>query len=194
MQKWQTIDINDSKLEKSKHLYIEIGGPSPASLHFNVGGKDVAEQIVEKLESSQRLTNTPSTTQSPPPNGQTLPDQSSNTKAKKAAVSVHFAPSPAVIPDPETPIDDEGEEEQEEQVQERDFEGEQAVALYDFAADGEDELTVKEGEQLFILDKVTSDEWWKCRNTNGEEGVVPASYIEVCGVRILERFYCLLFF
>lgn len=146
------------------------------------------------MESSQRLNKTPPTTQSPPPNGQTAPDQSSNTKAKKAAVSVHFAPSPAVIPDPETPVDDGGEEEQqEEEVQERDFEGEQAVALYDFTADGDDELTVKEGEQLFILDKVTSDEWWKCRNGNGVEGVVPASYIEVCEVSMLNCFCCLLF-
>lgn len=66
-----------------------------------------------------------------------------------------------------------GNDEAEEQGQEN------AVALYDFTADGDDELTVKAGEQLVILEK-DGDEWWKCRNLRGEEGVVPASYLEVC--------------
>lgn len=128
---------------------------------------------MEKLESSRRLTGTASPTQQPPTVRQDLSDQLNN-KAKKAAVSVHFAATPAVIPDPETPVEEEQDEQDQAQV-----EGEEAIALYDFVADGDDELAVKEGERLFILDKITSDEWWKCRNIHGEEGVVPASYIEV---------------
>ena len=53
-----------------------------------------------------------------------------------------------------------------------------AAALYDFNADGEDELTVKEGENLTVLER-DGEEWWKCRNAKGLEGVVPASYLEV---------------
>lgn len=56
--------------------------------------------------------------------------------------------------------------------------GETAVALYDFTADGDDELSVREGEHLIVLEK-DGDEWWKCRTTDGREGVVPASYVEV---------------
>jgi len=55
---------------------------------------------------------------------------------------------------------------------------ETADALYDFEADGEDELSVKEGEHLVVLER-DGDEWWKCRNSEGAEGVVPASYLEV---------------
>ena len=51
------------------------------------------------------------------------------------------------------------------------------LVLYDFRADGEDELTVSEGEKLTILEK--DEEWWKCKNVEGVEGVVPASYLEV---------------
>ena len=51
-------------------------------------------------------------------------------------------------------------------------------ALYDFNADGEDELSVKEGEKLIVLEK-DGEEWWKCRNAHDTEGVVPASYLEV---------------
>ena len=41
------------------------------------------------------------------------------------------------------------------------------------------ELSVKEGEHLVVLER-DGDEWWKCRNSEGTEGVVPASYLEVC--------------
>jgi actin cytoskeleton-regulatory complex protein SLA1 len=56
--------------------------------------------------------------------------------------------------------------------------GEPAVALYDFNADGEDELSIQEGESLAVLER-DADDWWKVRNSHGAEGVVPASYVEV---------------
>ena len=52
-----------------------------------------------------------------------------------------------------------------------------AIALYDFTADGEDELSVAENEEVIIIER-DGDEWWKCRNARGVEGVVPASYLE----------------
>lgn len=57
-----------------------------------------------------------------------------------------------------------------------------AVALYDFESQGDDELTITEGERLdFIVDGSDDAEWSKVRRVNGsgEEGVVPASYIEI---------------
>ena len=53
------------------------------------------------------------------------------------------------------------------------------IVLYDFTADGDDELSVVEGERLIILEK-DGDEWWKCQNSKRSIGVVPASYIEAC--------------
>lgn len=55
---------------------------------------------------------------------------------------------------------------------------ESANVLYDFEADGDDELTVHEGEVLTIVDK-ENDEWWQVRNAQGKEGVVPAQYVEL---------------
>ncbi len=49
--------------------------------------------------------------------------------------------------------------------------------MYDFEAQGDDELTVSENEHLIILEK-ENDDWWKVRNDAGQEGVVPASYVE----------------
>lgn len=55
--------------------------------------------------------------------------------------------------------------------------------LYDFAAQGDDEVTVQVGDQVVILDDTKSDEWWMVRRVrNGQEGVMPSSYVEVTGV------------
>lgn len=94
-----------------------------------------------------------------------------------AQKSVHFdASEPEIIP----PREDDGESEPEPEPAQSydDSEGERCVVLYDFTADGEDEMSVSEGETLFVLERDT-DEWWKCRNANGDEGVVPANYLEV---------------
>ena len=53
-----------------------------------------------------------------------------------------------------------------------------ASVLYDFDAQGEDELSVRENETVSIVDR-ENDEWWTVRNASGEEGVVPAQYVQV---------------
>ncbi|KAL1958006.1 hypothetical protein VTO42DRAFT_5218 [Malbranchea cinnamomea] len=55
--------------------------------------------------------------------------------------------------------------------------------LYDFMAQGDDEVTVAVGDEVVILDDTKSEEWWMVRQIrNGQEGVVPSSYIEITGV------------
>lgn len=54
------------------------------------------------------------------------------------------------------------------------------VMLFDFMAQGEDEVTVGLGDEIVVLDDSASDEWWKVRRLkNGKEGVVPANYVEI---------------
>lgn len=51
--------------------------------------------------------------------------------------------------------------------------------LYDFMAQGEDEVTVAVGDEVLVLDDKKSNEWWMIRRLkNGNEGVVPSSYVE----------------
>lgn len=55
--------------------------------------------------------------------------------------------------------------------------------LYDFTAQGDDEVTVAVNDEVIILDDTKSDEWWMVRKlSNGNEGVVPSSYIEENGM------------
>lgn len=57
--------------------------------------------------------------------------------------------------------------------------------LYDFMAQGEDEVTVAVGDEVVIVDDTKSDEWWMIRRLkNGKEGVVPSSYVEEKGTVI----------
>ncbi|KAG5637779.1 hypothetical protein H0H81_003280 [Sphagnurus paluster] len=181
VQKWQTADVQSVTSEKAKHVTIDIGGAAPINLHFHVGSRDNVEEITAKLKSSQALSGSSDT-----PNNSVIrsPSPEEAPPAKKA--TVHFSDSsPVIIPEPD---DDEEEIEEEElppakilsvngSITHGSDIKETGIALYDFTADGEDELSISEGEQLAILER-DGDEWWKCRNSKGAEGVVPASYIE----------------
>ncbi|KAK7696019.1 hypothetical protein QCA50_000659 [Cerrena zonata] len=182
VQKWQTSDVQACKIDKPKHVLIEIGGASAISLHFHAGSKDTAEEILSKLESSRSLANGGARSSTSTPPGPDLPERPRSTAPK----AVHFdASEPEIIPPPPEHEDDsEPEPEpvpQYHQAQEEEDAlpyGDPAVVLYDFAADGEDELSVREGETLMVLER-DGDEWWKCRNQDGLVGVVPASYVEL---------------
>lgn len=56
------------------------------------------------------------------------------------------------------------------------------LVLYDFMAQGDDEVTVAAGDEVIVIDDSKSEEWWQVRRLKtGKEGVVPSSYIEVTG-------------
>ncbi len=61
-------------------------------------------------------------------------------------------------------------------------------AVYDYAAQAEGELTITEGDVLYVLEKsADEDDWWKAKKKavgdDDEEpmGLIPSNYIEeVC--------------
>jgi hypothetical protein len=181
--------------EKAKHVTIDVGGATPVNLHFHAGSKDNVEAIITKLKSSKALSDsspTPDASISPLPRSPS-PEITSPREAKKA--QVHFSPASPVIIPPRDDDEDDGEEDDEsaehqhrakgasinghsQVTAKHDVDANFGTALYDFTADGNDELSIVEGERLIILER-DGDEWWKCRNSKGKEGVVPASYIEV---------------
>lgn len=179
VQQWSSASVTILDSDKPKHIQLEITGANSTTLHFNVGSKDIAEAILAKLRSSKSigLASEPSPKPSSPslPLREDSPDselaRSTTPKPKKNA-NVHWPSSPAEIIRASTP--DEEEEEEETHGP-----GVPGVVLYDFSADAEDELQVTAGEDVTVIDREGSEEWWKCRNARGEEGVVPALYIDV---------------
>ncbi|CAG9856160.1 unnamed protein product [Phyllotreta striolata] len=53
------------------------------------------------------------------------------------------------------------------------------TALYSYAAQNPDELTIVENEQLEVVGEGDGDGWLRARNYRGEEGYVPQNYIDV---------------
>ena len=57
--------------------------------------------------------------------------------------------------------------------------GKPGVALYDYDPRTDEEIAIKEGESLNVLDDSDPD-WWAVR-VNGKEGIVPRTYVELGG-------------
>jgi hypothetical protein len=53
-------------------------------------------------------------------------------------------------------------------------------ALYDYDATEANELSMREGDLLVLLEKDESG-WWRGRNADGNEGVFPSNFVEVIG-------------
>ena len=52
--------------------------------------------------------------------------------------------------------------------------------MFLFEATEADEITVKEGEVVEVIDKSTDqDGWWMVRREGGQEGLVPDNFLEV---------------
>jgi Variant SH3 domain len=60
------------------------------------------------------------------------------------------------------------------------------TALYDYEPQGENELEIREGELLYVLEK-GEDDWWKAKKKASDDeddepvGLVPANYVEEVG-------------
>ncbi|XP_070554041.1 F-BAR and double SH3 domains protein 2-like isoform X2 [Ptychodera flava] len=55
----------------------------------------------------------------------------------------------------------------------------QCVALYDYQAQRDDELTITQNESLEIIEESEGDGWIRGRNSAGDVGYFPESYIEI---------------
>lgn len=54
-----------------------------------------------------------------------------------------------------------------------------ARALFDFIAEGPNELSITAGEYLVITSNADGTDWWYAQNASGEIGAVPATYVEI---------------
>ncbi|KAI9320560.1 hypothetical protein BX666DRAFT_1909141 [Dichotomocladium elegans] len=53
-----------------------------------------------------------------------------------------------------------------------------AIALYTFNAEGAEEISMKESDQVLVIDYISSEEWWTIEYEDGRSGIVPATYVK----------------
>ncbi|XP_077567254.1 sorting nexin-33 [Stigmatopora nigra] len=58
-----------------------------------------------------------------------------------------------------------------------------AKALYTFQSENQEEISIRENEELIIFDENSVDGWFQGENSQGERGLFPASYVEVIRTR-----------
>ena len=65
------------------------------------------------------------------------------------------------------------------------------TALYDYEPQGDNELEIREGELVYILEKSEDDDWWKAKKRAPSEdqeepiGLIPNNYVEEVSTRVM---------
>ncbi|CAG8451685.1 14647_t:CDS:10 [Acaulospora colombiana] len=162
VQQWSISDLSDIKHEK-KRVLISFGGEKAAKFDFHTSKGD-AEAIYNKVQESMASLE--------------LPTVKLETPSRPSSHQMHE--------EDEVPYEETQEEEQEPDVEDETEEineddlppPKSGVALYYFKAQGEDEITIYEGDRLWVIDDVSSQDWWKIRKGD-EEGVVPSTYVKI---------------
>jgi hypothetical protein len=157
VRQWLIKDVDKIRHEES-HVYLDLGGTSPVSLDFQAASKQEAEAIFNEIQISRSLVrhsmlvSTCQTTQgSPNASGAHVPYHESEPILNDEEQYIELGPV---------------------------CEGRWGIAMYDFQAETEEELTIKENDELWVLDHVSSDGWLVVQ-LGDQVGIVPASYVRI---------------
>lgn len=148
----------------SKNIELSFSN-LPEPLLFHCGSSDTTKAIIAKLEASKAAA------------GEAL-EMAEASQAVMSDGDDDYADTPAAEPKAVRWADPEDDEPAAAGSAATNGSSEVAKVLYDFDAQGDDELTVKENDVVTIVDK-ENDEWWLVRSSSGQEGVVPAQYCEI---------------
>jgi hypothetical protein len=175
VRQWSIKDVDKVRQEK-KHVYLDLGGSTPASFDFQAASKQEAEAIFNKIQESKQK----SRISRPAVTAPSVRDSTVSTSTYQTAQGSPVAASTPVHHQPEPAYEEPAYEEPQQEYVEPEpvCEGKWAVAMYDFTAETEEELTIHEHDELWVSDYVSSEEWWKCQ-LGDQVGIVPASYIRV---------------
>ncbi|KAJ3154314.1 cytoskeletal protein binding protein [Geranomyces variabilis] len=180
LAKWEMAAISKFSEKKQKKLLLEVAGEE---IQFE-GEKHDILALHGRLRSLElKRTNilptpngpshgVPAVAKAPTPVASGLPSPISHAPTAQPPHPIPHTPSivehPSHPPQPSQPSPAPAEEKK------------IAVALYDYEATNEEELTIRENDNLLVLD-TSDEEWWRVRliSKKGKEGLVPASYVEL---------------
>lgn len=162
VQQYPILDVT-KYLFDGKNLHIEVDGSKKAVLDLQASSKSEAKAILVKISDSTRIAQQSATH---------LTQQQRQMAAPAAPVIM----SPVPVTSPPLMIQQQPEEEEEEE--ESNCVPKWGISIYSFKAEGGDELSVEENEQIYVLDYERTDGWWRVQKVDGETGLVPSSYVQ----------------
>jgi hypothetical protein len=164
VRQWKIEDVNEVRHEKN-HVYLDLGGASPASLDFQAGSKQETERIFNNIQESRTaaaVSRVRRSVSAPTP-------KTVRTNPSAARISCHEPGRAKVEPAC-----------YEQQCTELApvCKGRWGVAKYDFDAELENELTIKKNDKLWIINHVRDDGWLSVQQGD-QFGIVPESYVNI---------------
>ncbi|TPX75346.1 hypothetical protein CcCBS67573_g03392 [Chytriomyces confervae] len=166
LEKWDYKQLSKFHEKKGKKVTLEFGN----DVREYEGEKENLEKLMKRLEEVKTLSKVSGPILTGPPPNMGPPEGS--LKFLPAAhdspppAPVFNAPPPTVIPAAQT-------------SPRATASNKTAIALYDYEATNEEELTIREDDELIVLDS-SDDDWWSVRLANGRgEGLVPKTYVEL---------------
>ena len=161
IQTWSITSLINYSTEK-KHVFIDLQSPPrAASFDFHAGSSNTAAEINQVLGDMAGAARAPGIREIAGALKAPLPAIPANSGLAKKEENSGF---------PKQDDDD----------------ADYATVLYDFEAQGEDEVTVRAGAKVIILDDRASPDWWKIR-VGRKEGVIPADYLETSAPKRSKR-------
>jgi hypothetical protein len=164
VQQYPILDVT-KYLFDGKNLHIEIEGNKQAVLDLQASSKSEAKAILVKISDSARAAQQSNT--------HLNLQQQRQMAAPATPIAINPNPSlPALNPRPPVQAEEEPAEEESNCVPKW------GISIYSFQAEGGDELSVEENEQIYVLDYERTDGWWRVQKVDGDTGLVPSSYVQ----------------
>ncbi|KAJ1866911.1 cytoskeletal protein binding protein [Coemansia sp. RSA 989] len=172
-KRYSTGDISRCSTKKTL-LTVEIGGVEPAAYDFTCSSNSEAERIADAINAARRGMFIGDRMIEPQTNLQQQQQQQQPPKEDVPFALPGQTDEPMLSPNIDAPFVSPPSSSMPPNSQEH------AKVLYDFSSDDPEELSVKEGDTVLILDKSDPD-WWQVRESppNGRAGLVPAAYVEI---------------
>lgn len=161
VRQYNIADISTSSMD-GKNIHIEIADAMRTALDFQAASKSEAKAVIAKIEESQRLA---SAQQHHRDDSAQNGDIHHQPPSQPEPQQQYHQPQPEHEPVPES-------------EPEPPCEPRWAIALYDFQAEGPEEISIKEYDQVLVTDYVSSGEWWNIEYQDGRAGIVPATYVQ----------------
>ncbi|KAG2232218.1 hypothetical protein INT48_003908 [Thamnidium elegans] len=159
VQQYPILDVT-KYLFDGKNLHIEVDGSKKAVLDLQASSKSEAKAILVKISDSTRIA------------------QQSATHLSQQQKQMAAPATPIVMSPPPLPVAPIQQEEEEEEEEESNCVPKWGISIYSFQAEGGDELSVEENEQIYVLDYERTDGWWRVQKVDGDTGLVPSSYVQ----------------